>query len=718
MERRNFFKIISTVSAGIAASSCGDKSDVLIPMLVSDREIVPGEEQWHPAVCGECAAGCGTIVRIMEGQRVIERGGQKFRQRVAAIKKIEGNPLDPVSGGSVCARGQAAVQSLYNPDRVQGPMRRKGSRGHADFTPATWDEAVTAIAQAIGKVKASDPAAIAFLTRPRPGTRSLTIQRFLASIGGPPPLSASPAALAIETKAAETVFGWKGVPRYDLAGARYALGIGADFLGGWASPVYYARQFGDFRQGRPGIRGKLVQAESRMSITACSADAWLPLRPGSEPHFTVAIMRLLLDSKLARNSDALPKAVIESVQSADVDALIRTCGVDERRIHRIVRELGESEAPLVIGGASVVHTNSLQAVIATHYLNAMLGNSVRPGGVFPPNPEPSEPPKFGDIASAISKARVVFLDRENPVYTQPAATGIAQALSRADLVVSFGDFIDDSSAYADWILPDHHNLESATAVVPAVSPRPAVTVSTPFVQPLYDTRALEQTLGDIAHKLNLSFEPATPKSYIEPLLPPDQTWDDVTRLGGLWRDNAAPAPPVKFISEKLEWADAQSSGDPKQFPFAFQPYLSLQYHDGSGANLPWMQELPDPVSSAMWDLPVEIDPRTAAQMNIETGDWVRVESPHGKLEAAAYVHPAAIPGVISMAIGEGHTRYGRFASGRGANPLAILAATREVSTGILATGATRVRIAKLDRKPRELIQFSPHDREQGPWGYR
>jgi anaerobic selenocysteine-containing dehydrogenase len=286
------------------------------------------------------------------------------------------------------------------------------------------------------------------------------------------------------------------------------------------------------------------------------------------------------------------------------------------------------------------------------------------------------------------------------------------------LVVSFGDFIDDSSAYADWILPDHHNLESATAVVPAASPRPAVTVSTPFVQPLYDTRALEQTLGDVAHKLNLSFEPATPKTYIEPLLPPDQSWDDVVRLGGLWRDNAAPAAPAKLISEKLEWADAQSSGDPNQFPFAFQPYPSLQYHDGSGANLPWMQELPDPVSSAMWDLPVEIDPRTAVRLTIETGDWVRVESPHGKLEAAAYVHPAAIPGVISMAIGEGHTRYGRFASGRGANPLAILAATREVSTGILATGATRVRIAKLDRKPRELIQFSPHDREQGPWGYR
>jgi molybdopterin-containing oxidoreductase family iron-sulfur binding subunit len=71
-----------------------------------------------------------------------------------------------------------------------------------------------------------------------------------------------------------------------------------------------------------------------------------------------------------------------------------------------------------------------------------------------------------------------------------------------------------------------------------------------------------------------------------------------------------------------------------------------------------------------------------------------------------------------MAIGEGHTYYGRYASGRGANPLSILAPVWENSTGALALGATRVQIARLESKPRELIQFSPQDREQGPWGYR
>jgi anaerobic selenocysteine-containing dehydrogenase len=174
---------------------------------------------------------------------------------------------------------------------------------------------------------------------------------------------------------------------------------------------------------------------------------------------------------------------------------------------------------------------------------------------------------------------------------------------------------------------------------------------------------------------------------------------------------------LKAETEKLKWSDPVFTGSSEQFPLYFQPYLSLQYHDGGGANLPWMQELPDPVSSAMWDLPVEIDPRTAAGLNVSTGDWVRVESPHGSLEAIAYVHPAALPGVVSMAIGEGHTHYGRYASHRGANPLAIVSPVWDESASALAFGGTRVRMTRLERPP-GLIQFAPTDREQGPWGYR
>lgn len=717
MDRRNFFKIVSAASASVATAGCGRKSDKLIPLLVPEREIVPGEEQWHPSVCSECGGGCGTIVRIMEGERTIERNGEKFRERIACIKKIEGNPLDPVSGGRLCARGHAALQSLYNPDRLHGPLRRTGDRGKGEFTAMSWEEGIGAVADKLVKIRSSDPRKILFLTNPQPGTRVLSIERFLKALGAPPALTCSIDSFAIERKAAELVFGWKGLPRYDLGQARYALGVGADFLGGWASPVYYARQFGYFRQGRPGIRGTLVQAESRMSITAASADEWLPVYPGFEPHLLIVIARLLMDEKLVRNEGQLSGPEAESILKADMRKLVRVSGIDEGRLRRVARELGESEAPLVIAGASIIHTNSLETLIAAHYVNFLLGNIGKPGGVLPPDPEPSDRSQTGNIVEALKRAQILLLDAENPVYSLPRSSGVSEALANIETIVSFGTFINDSAAHADIILPDHHSLESAAAVVPSVSPRPAITVGMPFVQPLYNTRAVEQTLADIARKMNVAFEPATPKNYVDPLLA-GQRWDDVARQGGLWLDSKEQVAPAKWGGEQLSWSDPVLAGATERFPLRFQPYLSLQYHDGCGANLPWMQELPDPVSSSMWDIPLEIDPKTAAKLNIATGDWVRVESEDGTLEVFAYVHPAALPGVLSMAIGEGHTHYGRYASGRGSNPLSILAPVWENSTGALAFGATRVRVTRLERKPGELIQFSPRDREQGPWGYR
>ena len=110
---------------------------------------------------------------------------------------------------------------------------------------------------------------------------------------------------------------------------------------------------------------------------------------------------------------------------------------------------------------------------------------------------------------------------------------------------------------------------------------------------------------------------------------------------------------------------------------------------------------------------METDPNTAAGLGLSNGDFVHVTSPQGSIEAPVYVHPAAIPGVVSMAIGQGHTHYGRYASGRGANPLSIAVAVREKTTGVPAFGSTRVRLEKISGKL-GLAQFSRVDRDVPP----
>ncbi len=710
MDRRNFFKILSTASTGVMTGACGKKVERYLPLLVSDSEITPGDDAWHPGVCGECEAGCGIIVRVMEGERVVERKGEQFRERIATIKKIEGNPLDPVSGGRLCARGQAAVQGLYHPDRLRGPMRRHGTRGQGDFSPAAWEQTLDEVAE---KLRNADRARIVYLMRPQAGTRALTAGRFLQAIGAPPPVSFELADFPLERKAAHDVYGCADLPVYDLQHAVCAVGIGADFLGGWASPVFYARQFGHFRQGRPNLRGRLVQAESRFSITAQSADKWLPLRPGTELFFALALGHLVLSEKLTRAT--APPHILQTFEAVDVANAARLCGVPENRLGQVAHELGESERPLVLAGASIPHTNSLAALKAAAWLNVLLGNLGKPGGVLPPAPDAATSrPAYLNALAKIEHAQFLFLDGVDPLYTLPPSTGVAEKLTRIETIVSVSSFLNDSAAYADMLLPDHHSLESAAAVFPAVVAGAAV--ATPFVHPLFDTPSTEEVLAGLAKKLNVEFVAATPKLVLEKMLPADQTWDAVLRQGGFWTEpkpeNAKPTAPTT-----LETPQAAFLGDATQYPLHFLPYRSLQFDDGRSAHLPWMQELPDPVSSAMWSLPVEIDPQTAAKLGIQTGDRVRVESPYGKLEAPAYVDPAAVPGVVSMAIGQGHQRFGRYASNRGANPISILAPAWEESTGALALGATRVRLARVG-KGGELVQFAVVDREAGPWGRR
>jgi len=720
MDRRNFFKILSTASTGVVTGACGRKVENYLPLLVPEQEIVPGEDAWHPGVCVECEAGCGIIARVMSGERVVERvvdgNREHFRERIAVIKKVEGNPLDSVSGGRLCARGQAAVQSLYHPDRLRGPMRREGPRGRGGFVAQSWERAMAVAGEKLDHVRRSDPSRILFLARPQAGSRALSVAGFLEAIGAPPAVSFELTDFPLERKAAQHVYGWSGLPVYDLANAVYAVGIGADFLGTWASPVYYARQFGHFRQGRPSLRGRLVQAESRFSITAQSADQWLPIRPGTELEFALALGNVLLRDKPAR-SKLIPQQALSVFESVDVAGAARMCGIPEKRVRQVAGELGESERPLVVAGASAPQTNSLAALMAAGYLNVLLGNVGQKGGLLAPSLNPAgRRPAYANALAQLEHAQFVFLDGVDPLYTLPAATGMAEKLARVETVISFSAFLNDSAAYADLLLPDHHSLEGASVVFPAVAPGLAANVATPFVQPLYDTRATEQVFAELAKKLNVAFSASTPRSAVEKLLPEGEVWDNVVRRGGFWAGQAATSVP-KAAPFALDPKPAKFFGNESEFPLQFLPYCSVQFHDGRSAHLPWMQELPDPVSSAMWSLPIEIDPQTAARLGIKTGDRVRVESPHGKLEAPAYADPAAIPGVVSMAIGQGHRNFGRYASNRGVNPLSILAPEWEESTGALVTGATRVRLTRLGPDG-GLVQFAVVDREQGPWGHR
>ena len=716
MDRRKFFKLVGTASGGVISGACGKHAEEIIPRLVPEEEIVPGVESWHPSVCQECVAGCGTLARVMAADREIEIDGQPARQLVAALKKIEGNPADPVSGGRLCARGHAALQSLYNPDRIRQPLRRKGLRGSGEFEPIPWQTALEEAATSLEVALSADPRKIAYLGRPHAGTRSANISRFLEALGAPPAKTVGVADFAVEREAARRAYGWEGIPVYEIQDATAVLSIGADFLGGWVSPVLYSRRYGHMRQGRRELRGRLIHAESRFSLTAWNAERWLPVRPGAELDLALGIGHALVQGGLGLAEEDVPPIVLKAFRDADIQELADSSGVSVDAMREVAADLASASAPLVVPGASIVRENSVDAVVAASALNLLLGRVGAAGGVNPPAIADSEIP-FSRFSSAgwmqsLADAALVLLDGVNPAYNCPSSR---EALNGAGTIISFSPFLDDSAAYADLILPDHDPLEREALAVPLVTPVPSLASSRAFVAPLHDSRPTEAVLAGLAEAVGRPFEQLTVEAGLEAV--------HAGVVGGATTDRD------DFVKASLDaggWNGERTAAAPQGRPdfdeftrstrmegLVFQAYPSVPFGDGSGANRPWLQELPDPTSSAMWGIPVELDARTAQSIRVSNGDTVHIESAHGSIQAPVYVNPAAIPGVASMALGQGHRVYGRFASGRGANPMEVLGDLRERSTEATALGPVPVTITKADPASR-LIQFSRQDRDAPP----
>ena len=177
MKRRDFLKTGGIAgTAGIILDGCG-KPQQLIPLLVSEDRFVPGEEGWVRTLCQQCSAGCGITVRVMQGESIRTIGGQQKRVKAVQAKKIEGNPEHPISMGGTCPRGQASVQVLYHPDRIQTPLKLTGPRGSGQYQPITWKEAQQLLVTQLQQQQAA-PSAIAFLTgRRNRGTFGTIVER-------------------------------------------------------------------------------------------------------------------------------------------------------------------------------------------------------------------------------------------------------------------------------------------------------------------------------------------------------------------------------------------------------------------------------------------------------------------------------------------------------------------------------------------------------------
>jgi anaerobic selenocysteine-containing dehydrogenase len=736
MDRRDFIKLTAVTGTSATLATCGNPEHHLI-RFIPDDEIVPGVAEWKPSVCPACSGGCGLAVRVMEADADVVRNGQRGLMKIAAAKKLEGQPDHPINQGGLCARGQAAIQITYHPDRITQPLTRTGARGAGEYRAVTWDEAIAELVSRLDQLLAArDQGALVFLTRARRSRRQDLIDEFLKRFGAPPPIACDLFADDVLRRANAISFGREQLPTFDLARSRYVISFGADFLGTWNSPVAQSAAYGRMRQADPQARGVLVQAEPRMSQTGANADEWVPVRPGTEGALALGLAHVILAGRLRPADAAGPAGAAIDGWSGGLadyapDQVEKITGVAAKRVERLARTFAERRpAVAIVGGAPLAHSNGLFTALAVNALNALVGAVDQPGGVtFMPQVAGAAlagPRARGDL-SALGSAKVLLIDDANPVFASPRAWRVRETIDKVPFIASFGSFLDDTSSLADLILPDHSFLESWTDSLPESGADVAVAnVAAPVMRPLHQTRATPDVLFEVAGKLNPPI--ALPWKTFDEMLKAsmsEEAWTAAQKTGFASGDGlktVAGQPGGASQSRAAAAGDARQGmprkyepprldGDANTYPFHLLLYPSQAFFDGSTAHLPWLQELPDPLTSAMWSSWVEINPTTAERLKIAQGDLVEVASSQGTVRVPAVLFPGIAPDVIAIPVGQGHEGFTRYASGRGVNPIAILAPVTEPETGTLAWASTRVRIARAGANDGSLILFAGEMRE-------
>ena len=635
--RRDFLTVMGFGAAAATVAACRAPEQKAIPLPVASDDIIAGVPNFYATTCGGCASACSLLVKQRDGRPI----------------KIEGNELSTLFGGATCATGQATVLSLYDEERLHGPLW--------NGKPTEWHDLDGEIAAGLeaarggsGKVvllssTITSPSTLAVIDRWRkafPGFRHVTYDAVSAS--------------GLRAASAQA-FGKPLVPHFRFDRARVIVGIDADFLGTWLSPVEFARQYGRSRTpDKP--EGLHVQFEPGMSVTGSNADQRVPVAPSQLGSVAAALLARI--ARRAGESDAAAPA--DPVDAAVLDKL-----ADALWKHR-----GES---LVVTG---VNDAATQLVVLT--INRLLGNVGKTLDIDRPSRQ-----RQGDDAQVAQlvadmqhgDVHTLILHGVNPVYDYADRAGFLAGLGKVALSISTTDRRDETAAAVHAVCPDHHFLESWGDAEPVTG---YLSLSQPTIAPLYDTRSIVESLLTWLGQPQAHY--ALLRDFWRTEVMPrqretdfDAFWDKTLERGVLELTEvgkAAAAEPATGGDWRTALAairdDAKAGGD----HYELAATESVAMRDGKNANNPWLLELPDPITGVTWENVCAIAPSTAAKLGVKTGDIVSLTTKAGTIEVPAMLQPGQHPRTLSVAVGWGRSAVGKAGNGVGANAFSLTPTVR------------------------------------------
>lgn len=518
ISRRNF--LVGATGAGIGFGLGAFSHQFPLPSPHVGPEWAPGEETFVASTCLLCPAHCGIRVRLVDGQP----------------RRIDGNPLHPVSQGGLCPKGRAGLQLLYHPGRLKGPMQRVGPPGSDRFEPIAWDAALDLVVAALKAARQPGTATpVEWLVGDASGVMGELIAGFCGVLG-----TTRVSVDDYRDGSADIVRMCQGIaapPAYDLAGADLVLSFGAALAEAWWSLPQAARA----RDGDTGRSPRWIQADVRLSRSAVSANEWVPVRPGTYGTLAMGLAYVIVKEGLY-DTDAISRDVSGwedwtapdgtrhvgfrtlVLRNGRPDEVSARTGVPIARLTALAKTFGTARRAVAIWDQGVAwRTGGLADALAIHALNTLTGRLNRQGGLMvqatmPLLPGPVDHADSGTIdllkapltstswpatkGTPGTPSQVLFLYHANPMASAPGRDAVRQALAQVPLVVSFSPFFDESARYANLLLPDHTYLERwQDGFAPASVPSPVWGVVRPVVTPLQNTRATGDVILGLASRL-------------------------------------------------------------------------------------------------------------------------------------------------------------------------------------------------------------------------
>ncbi len=674
MKRRAFLKF-SAVGGASLALGCGNDSDKhLFAPVRSGDDMVTGKPTWYASTCRECPAGCGILVKTREGRAV----------------KIEGNPLHPLNQGRLCMRGQAALQGLYNPDRLAQPLLKEG----AHHRPVSFKKALALLRERLDTAAARGKNRVRLVTETLDCALSDLFDRAVRHWRSEAALVYEPVGYQSLRAACRLLFDTDTLPDYRLEAADLIVSFGADFLETWASPVAYARRFKAAHRFEGKGKTVFIHIASHQSLTGANADQWFCCRPGTEGLVAVWLLGSLLN---AGNGTAIPSTLAgvckKICQHLNSQVVAQRTGVPRSRLEHLARTLRQARAPVILGSGGLCGRHDLDigleiAALLLHLLCDPRQRRIDLRHGFLPQ-APTQPDALDAVFSDLSRgtADVLLMHRVNPLYALGGDNPLSRAMERSDLfVVSFSDVMDDTSRHADLVLPVSHPLASWGAYEPKVG---ILSLMQPALSPLDGA----PHMGDVM--LACAFGENKPvgsfvahlKTFLQNrgYLSKKSDWWDALAQGGFFdrrvsgtvtktpvvpagsRHNAVAGMMAAVVASESERGNEKGQ-------LTLLPGPSIRFFDGRGADKPWLCEVPDPLTQVAWQTPIRMHPVTVRRLGLSHEDQVRLETPRGSLSGPVYETEGVHPDAVVVGVGQGHRGGGRYADGQGQNPLALMPA--------------------------------------------